>query len=516
MTTSVEVEIPSVPPGRWQISLADLIVLVLAVGVSAGFARAAREAVGYRVLAGRSSPGGAATPATSWPVPLERTAGLVFEVTAVFLFVVLVRTIMGLIRTARQRDGVRTAAFVWSIAWRVAAAAFLWGFVADQSSVLRIDFASESQLTAARPGWGANYRLRQGLLPVCGALAMVGLALGMGAGAIFDESLPRRWRPSWLFVPLAGLIAVLLVVESDYSLIAYLHVIAVEAVSIAMPHASRPGPDLTARLLGGGLDAVVAVMCCTALGLVVAHDFERARRAEPWATTRAGRALRLFLLLATLGAGTYLTTVTIPRIQPALSEGLSQVLNPGVVFWMLAGFGLFGMGLATRALVPRSSSREPAWLIWLSRLLRYGFMALLLVSALKHLPAAAQLPPGTPPSVGRVVDVVGAAQARAWGLLPYPVVVVLIYCLEPDQLRWLITVVFVVPLVVEQVVRRASAAEAPFDAAFGTARSVMQVSWLTVALVVLCVAALPTLTVAGLSGLHIRLNVMDWMTQRAL
>jgi hypothetical protein len=353
--------------------------------------------------------------------------------------------------------------------------------------------------------------LRQGLLPVCGALAIAGLALGMGAGAVFDEPLPRRRRPAWLFVPLVGLIGVLLVVESDYSLIAYLVIVAVEAVSNAMYHASYPGPGLSARLLSAGADAIVACVFCASLGMILASDFERARRAEPWATTRVGRALRIVLLLATAAAGTYLMKVSIPRIHHALAEGLFQVLTPGVGCWIVTGVGALAMGLAARTIVPRSSRGGPAWLVWVSRLFRFGLMAVLLLSALKHLPASTQMPPGIPPSIGWAIDVVGQAQAQAWSLLPYPVVVALTYCLEPDQLRWLIAVVFVSPLVIELVVRRTTDQEAPFDVAFRSPLTVTELTWLTVALVVVCLVALPTLIVAGQAGLHIRLNLVDWM-----
>jgi hypothetical protein len=214
-------ELPSVRARRWQISLADLIVMVLAIGIAAGVVHESRETVGNRVVAGRPLAGGAMATA-SWRAPLERTAGVVFEVAAVFLIVILSRTIVNLFHAVRHGKELQPAAVAWKVAWRAAAIGFLLCYIADQSSVLRIDLERETQITAKRPAWGSNYRLRQSLLPVCGALAIAGLALGMESGAVFDEPLPRRRRPAWLFVPLAGLIGVLLVVESDYSLIAYL------------------------------------------------------------------------------------------------------------------------------------------------------------------------------------------------------------------------------------------------------------------------------------------------------
>ena len=337
----------------------------------------------------------------------------------------------------------------------------------------------------------------------------------MGAGAVFDEPLPRRRRPAWLFVLLAGLIGILLMVESEYSLIAYLVIVAVEAVSNAMYHASYPGPGLSARLLSSGADAIVACVVCGSLAVILASDFER-RRAEAWATTRVGKALRVVLLLATAGMGTYLMEVSIPRLQPALAEGLFQVLKPGGVCWIIGAVGAFALGLAARTIVPCPSRGRPAWLVWISRLFRYGLMAVFLLSALKHLPASMQMPAAIPPFIGWAIDVVGQTQAQAWSLLPHPVVVAMTYCLEPDQLRWLIALVFVSPLVIELVVRRTADQEAPFDAAFRTTRSVMQLTWLTVALVVVCLVALPTLIVAGQAGLHVRLNLADWMRMSKL
>jgi hypothetical protein len=181
------------------------------------------------------------------------------------------------------------------------------------------------------------------------------------------------------------------------------------------------------------------------------------------------------------------------------------------VCWIIGGVGAFAMGLSAWTIVPRSSRAGPARLVWVSRLFRYGLMAVLLLSALKHLPASMQMPPGIPPFIGWAIDVVGQAQAQAWSLLPHPVVVALTYCLEPDQLRWLIALVFVSPLVIELVVRRTADQEAPFDVAFRTTCSVMQFTWLTVAFVVVCIVTLPTLIVASQAVLHIRLNLADWV-----
>ena len=192
------------------------------------------------------------------------------------------------------------------------------------------------------------------------------------------------------------------------------------------------------------------------------------------------------------------------------------MLSPGVLFRMLVAFGLFAMGLAARSLAPRPFSVKTGWLNWLSSVFRYGLMIVLLLAAMKALPASTQLPPEIPSNVGGVLDAVDQAQSWAWGLLPYPVVVALAYGLQPDQLRWILAVVFVSILVVELVVRRDIAEAAPFDAVLGrSAHSLMQFTWLTVALMAVCLVALPTLIVAGQAGLHIRLNVADWFAHGA-
>ena len=273
---------------RWQISLADLIVLVLAVGVSAGIARQARDAWGNRqVPTGLSRSGSGTGPWRGSPVPLERTAGVVFEVAAIFLILNLARTLIGLVRAGRGWEITGVPRFVWSMAWRIAAIVILLAFVAEQASVLRIDYARQMEIGAARPGWGPIYGVRQNMLPVYGGLAIVGLGLGMGSGSLFDNPRPASHRPYWLFVPLVAVIAVLLASKTGFSLIAYLVLVALEAVSNAMQHAPHKGPGLAARFLSSGRDASLALLACVVLALVVAHDFDRARRRLPWASARA-------------------------------------------------------------------------------------------------------------------------------------------------------------------------------------------------------------------------------------
>jgi hypothetical protein len=486
-------------PRRWQITLADLIVLVLAVGVSAGIARQARDAWGNR------------GPSPSSPVPVERTAGVVCEVAAVFLILYLTRTLIVFARVGRGPAVTLAASFIWSIVWRIGAIAILAAFVADESVVLRIDWARQAQIGASLPGWDRAFTVRQNLLPVYGTLAIVGLSLGIGAGALFDNPRPSSHRPYWLFVPLVGVIAVLLAATTVYSLIVYLVLQALEAVSNARNLAPHGGPGLAARLLGSGRDAAMALLACVALALVVARDFDRARRRLPWAKTPGGWFVRLLSLFIALLAGIYIVVVTIPAIHPSFGQGFVEVISPRILLLTVAGFGLFALGLAARAVAPGQPIDKPAWLCWLAALCRYGLLLVFWLSAMKHLPASSAIARATPSIVGRVIDVVGSCQAWAWGLLPYPVVVALNYCLEFEQLQWVLAAIFVSVVVIELTTTKTSTLAAPFDAIFGSVRSTLHVAWLASALTLVCLVALPTLVVAGQLVVHVQLNLEDWL-----
>jgi hypothetical protein len=513
MATLAEEEASSAQPGRWQISLADLIVLVLAVGVSAGLARQAREAWGSRLIPSPPSAGGSApsAPSFSSPVNPARTAGVICEVAAVFLILNLARTLIGLARGARGRESGGAGALAWSYLWRIGTVVILLAFVAELAGVLKIDYARATEIGKLRPGWQQNYTRSENLLPVCGALAIIGLALGMGAGSLFDDPPPVRHRPYWLFVPLAALIAALFAALNDYSLIEYLVLVALEAVSNAARYGRDYGPGLQARLLNSGVDASFALAANVALALVVARDFDRARRRLPWGTRPAGWLVRAVLSLCAIGASSYVAIMTIPRIHPCFGEGFVQVLTPEAIVVMIGGFGLLALGLAARAVVPRPTVEKPPWLRWLSAGFRYGLLLVIFLAAMKRLPASVGMSSVVPAIVGRVFDVLGRGQTWAWGLLPYPVVVVLAYCLEPEQLRWIIAAIFVVIVAIELSVTKAPPRTAPFDAALGSARSAIEIAWLTAGLTLVCLAALPAAVVFGPFFVNLSLNLEDWL-----
>ena len=197
--------------------------------------------------------------------------------------------------------------------------------------------------------------------------------------------------------------------------------------------------------------------------------------------------------------------MTIPAIHPCLEEGFFQVLGRGDVIMILGGFGFFAMGLAARTLVPPASRDRPRRLTWFSPCLRYGVLGLLVLSTLKSFPSAAQLEPTIPSRLTVAIDIVQQLNARIWSLLPDPFVAGLFQWLAMDQLLWTLMTLGLVAFVVELAVRPKGTAISPFDALAGSRSLVFRASWLVAALVVLCLAALPTLIVAGQVLMNLRL-----------
>jgi hypothetical protein len=513
MTTPAGGEASSAQSGRWQISLADLILLVLAVGVSAGIARQAREAWGNRQIPSPPvSPGSRpSAPSFSSPVNPARTAGVICEVAAVFLILNLAQTLIGLVRGWRGGNSGGAASLAWPCAWRIGAILILLAFVADLAGVLRIEYGRATELGAMRPGWQPRYAVSENLLPVCGALAIVGLALGMGAGVLFDDPPPVRHRPYWLFVPLAALIAALLAALNDYSIIEHLVLVALEAVSNAARYGRYYGPGLQARLLRSGVDAFVAFAASVALALVVARDFDRARRRLPWGTRRPGWIVRAVLSLCAIAASASVATKTIPRIHPRFAEGFVHILTPGAVVVMIGGFGLLALGMAARAVDTRPALAKPPWLRWLSACFRYGLLFVVFLTAMRALPSSTTMNSLVPASVGRAFDAVVRGQTWAWGLLPYPVLLVSNYCLQAEQLRWIVAAMFVAIVAVELTLTKAPTQSAPFDRAFASARSSIEIAWLTVGLTLVCLVALPPAVVLGQFFVNLQLNLEDWV-----
>jgi hypothetical protein len=489
MVMVLDRERPVEGPGRLQVSLADLSVLVLAAGLAAGVVRGAKD-IG-------------AMP--------ERMAGVGVEIVAVCFALLLGRSIVGLARRPAGA-GVTRVGRLASMAWRVLAILLLLQFVIQESGVLRVDMATRNALRSETTGWYERYTLREVLVPVCAILAMFGVAVGMGAGTALARPEPRRPRPSWLFVPLAAIAGMLIVaLPNMYNFIPCILLVAMEGVNNALPPGSRyTTASLSVRMLRAGIVAVPAALAITGLAMIVARDFGRAGRSLPWATTRLGWSVRLIALALALVAGTAMAIVGIPMMSPLWLDGFGQVLDPEVVMTILAGFGTLAVGLAARAVVPRPASERPRWLRRLSFVLPIGMMGIVLLSVLTCLPSATEIDPELPPIVGRLLAGVGEVHGRVWDVLPDPLVIVLQESLAPNHVVWILSAAGLAVFLVELAMRPPGLRTTPFDLVAGEPGRLVRFIWLSAALIVVCVAAVPTLIVVGQVILHIRLGISTW------
>jgi branched-subunit amino acid transport protein AzlD len=483
--------------GRWQVSLADLSLLVLAAGLAAGVVREARDI---------------------W-VESARASGVGVEVVAVILALVLVRSILGLARRRPRGGGVTMAGCLASMAWRALAVVLLICFVLQESEILRIDLATRMRIDVATRrssfvgGVGASgYDVREKLIPICAILAMFGIVVGMGAGVGLARPEPRRPRPYWLFVPLAALAGVLFVaVPATHALVPLYILNVLELVDNAMRPLGRvTSTSLSARLLLAGMEAVPAALAIVGLALIVARDFQRAGRSMPWATTRGGWFVRLLSLAAAGAAGIGMALVAIPTMSPHLRDGIRGVLDPEAIVIVFIGFGTFAAGLAARTVVPRPAWEKPRWLRRLANVLPLGLMGIVVSSALKCLPSSMAIDPALPPMFAELLDGIDQAGVWFWGIFPAPLADGVQAWLDPGRLFWILTMVGLALFLSELALRPPALRIPPFDLVGCSPGRLVRFAWLTLSLTVVCLAALPTLIVLGQVILHLRLGIITW------
>ena len=376
-----------------------------------------------------------------------------------------------------------------------------------------MDFTTFRALAA---GQGEIYLASVLLVPICAILTIIGIALGLGAGMSLPRASPARARPYWLFVPLAALAAVLFMGRPGglWSLIPQLILIALEAVSNAMPPpAPRLPGSLSARLLRAGIEAVPAALACLWLALVVAHDFERVRRDQPWAMGRGGWILRILSLVLALAAGTVVVGVAIPTMHPCLPDGFRHVLGTGSIAMVIGGFGVLAAGLAARGARPPPSDEAPRWLRRLSRLLPAGMIAIILLSAMQSMPSSTQIDPALPAIVGRVCDLIRDIPAWLCRLFPDSIEMELSAWLSPGRLVWTLSTTIMALFLIELSGSRMEGSRlAPFDSVAEPPARLARFLWLVASLTTACLVALPTLLVLGQALTHICYRIDDWLT----
>ncbi len=177
---------------------------------------------------------------------------------------------------------------------------------------------------------------------------------------------------------------------------------------------------------------------------------------------------------------------------------------------LICGFGFFAAGLAARSIRGRPARERPRWLRRLATLLQLGVLSLILFSVLKCVPSSTQFEPGVPPLIGRLVDGVGSINARLWGWLPDSIMGEAQQWIAPDRLVWILTILGLTMFVFEIGLMPKSPTPAPFHVATESRAQTVRFLWLTVALTVVCLAAVPIFIVSGQTLVHIQVRGADW------
>ena len=74
---------------------------------------------------------------------------------------------------------------------------------------------------------------------------------------------------------------------------------------------------------------------------------------------------------------------------------------------------------------------------------------------------------------------------------------------------WTVLLLALIGFAIELIFRRKSPAASPFDQLTSSPQAARRFVWLVVGFIVLCLAAMPTLIVAGQVVLHVNLNAAD-------
>jgi hypothetical protein len=265
-------------------------------------------------------------------------------------------------------------------------------------------------------------------------------------------------------------------------------------------------------LLRAGIDAAGAAAVCLALAVALAGDFDRQRRGKEWMTSGLGRGLRVILLVATAAAGLYVSTVTIPGIDPWFADGFRTILDPLKAGMIVCCFAIFGAGMAARAIAGPPGGLVSPHVARLSVLARVVIVAVLLFAVLNSLPATAAAEPYVPRFAFWAIASVRAALDYFWDRLPDSISTAALRIFAVENFIWTSLTLAILCFVIELMIRGKDDLSSPFDRLAESHAVATRFIWLVAAFVVLCLAALPTLIVAGQAVLHVRVHAADFMT----
>jgi hypothetical protein len=478
---------PATTGRGWQVGLGELTVWVVGCGIALGFARRAE--------------GLARSGFVGMPRELEWAAMPLAAWSAWILIVEAVRLARGTIGD-RGRSWRAVA-----IGWRAVAAMALGLLVSGGrfEVLLRLGLVSSNWRPNAIHSWD-EARITAMTLGVL--LGLAGLVLGLAPPSPRSDARGRRRRvPPWASVVVVGLSGV--AIAAMMMTIPYLVVVALECVDNALlgrdvlqrgPWAPLPG--LWERLADLAPAAGLGVGSCLLLASLIASD---ARRPDLRLGSWRALAARLPALAAAAGMAAYLGIVAIPTVHPHLAIGVFEVLALREVRFLVLGIAAFAAGLAARSVAPRPAEGPPGpW----DRLRRKACR-----SALVLLVTAAGL------IVAILVLASGPVLRALFGPEPHMTHGGHLLLRASDFLGMLAPEMIFAELALAwlalQVFVRSWAASgrswrpAAFDMVGDSRATLGRFAWLTTAITVLFLAALPTLFVAGLVAFHLALNAAD-------
>ncbi len=323
-------ESPDQRAGKFQVRLLDLIVVVVGVSYVLDVARRSRVAWG----------GGLPD--------FAHAAGLTALSFGVCVGLVVAGQWVGRLR---QREG-RT----WALIWRVVAAAWLAGALVEVAGALQ-------DTAVATPMFGSRTPLRLRLATLMASLGMVGVILAASPlRTRTARTTPRPRLGSWPSVAFAAVVGVVIVGIGN-GLIPYLVLLAIEFVWNAMRRAPFvPRPIVFDRLTTAGLEALPGLVGCLATAVWIDDDLRAAvrdpldaRTPRSWGGMIARAAT---VALAALGSA-YVLFVSMPKLDPWMSEGLAAAVPPSLIATILLGFAALAAGLSARAAAHLTSGAAP-------------------------------------------------------------------------------------------------------------------------------------------------------------
>jgi hypothetical protein len=482
MSVAEPIEQAPAVPRRFQASLLDLIVWVLSAGIVAGVVRVAWE------HSAGIPPG---------PLPIYVVVGVVLIGPATWLGLRLLGQVIRLLtgRTGAPAGPGRLGA----VAWRVLAAALLLGYVTLETADLRGSFGSDPRWYAR---WDHEAEARTKVFALSGLFLLAGLILGLTPTARPATPARGRWRGwSWIIVS----IPVVLLFALAMIPIAYLVLLALEAVSNAQMHVLISRPGVWVRLGRAVPAAALAAVACLGAGVWLSRELRR--MPEPGGQSRRAWPF-LLAAAATTIAGAYLLFATIPMLHEWLAAGIWTMIKAPVGAALLVGFAALAAGLAARAVVGRegpdldepgaAGGAMPRAIRWLGRAAL--FLARLVLVAL----AVMMFLEDSFSPFSRGLDWLPApwsehvAEARAW-IKGLPHADVWLYAFHPEPLFLELGLIWVAIQVAGLLSARGPA---PFDLILARPKAVPRFLGAWAALTALCLAALPTLFVGGIVAFH--------------